>query len=150
VTLRLLSITTLACAAAIPIAGHAQVLPSAGVWNVSVTMEGAPSGATTRRGTACLTAAALDSAPEQTLFDAGVRQVGGRGSFKCEFRDIRRDGANAAWQAVCEGPMGPMLGTGGGVLSTQAAELQQSFSVKSPMGTLNLKQTVSALRVGSC
>ena len=141
---------SIACAAALPTAADAQTLPTAGLWELSTTMEGAPSGANTRRGTACLAADKLAAAPEQTLFDAGARQANGRGPSKCEYRDFRRDGAASSWQAACDGPTGRMQGTGSGTLAAEAAELQQSFSVKAPFGTLKLKQTVAARRVGSC
>jgi Protein of unknown function (DUF3617) len=123
--------------------------PSAGVWEVSVTMEGGPGGGGPRSGKTCLSADALAVAPEQTLMEAAGRNSG-RQAPKCEFKDIQRDGGNSSWQAVCEGPMGKMQGLGAAKLGAEAAELQQAFTVKAPMGTVNLKQNVSARRVGSC
>jgi Protein of unknown function (DUF3617) len=146
----LMPLMSIVCAAALPTAADAQALPGPGLWELSMTMEGAPLGANTRRGTACLAADKLAAAPEQTLFDAGARQGDGRGPSKCEYRELKRDGAASSWQAVCDGPMGKMQGTGSGTLAAESAELQQSFAVKAPIGTLNLKQTVSARRVGSC
>jgi Protein of unknown function (DUF3617) len=149
----MLTLMSIACAAATwPTAADAQtLLPSAGLWDLSLTMEGAPSGAQSRRGSACLTAEALAAAPEQTLFEAAARQGGGgRGPLKCEYGEVKRDGAASLWQSVCEGPMGKMQGTGSGTLAAETAELQQRFAIKAPIGTLNLKQTVSARRVGSC
>jgi Protein of unknown function (DUF3617) len=146
----LMPLMSIACPAALLIAIDAQALPSAGLWELSMTMEGAPSGANTRRGTACLAADSLAAAPEQTFFDAGARQGDGRGPSKCEYRELQRDGAASSWQAVCEGPVGKMQGTGSGTLATERAELQQSFVIKAPIGSLNLKQTVSARRLGNC
>lgn len=138
-------------AGALPAAACAQVPVSAGLWEFSSTMSGAPMGGGARTGTACVTADALAAAPEQALMEAAGRQGGGeRAPPKCEFRDIQREGARSTWQATCEGSRGKMQGAGAGQLSADAADLQQSFSVKAPIGTVMLKQTVSARRVGSC
>lgn len=146
----LMRLMSIACAVTLPGAGHAQALPGAGLWELSMTMEGAPSGATTRRGTACLTAESLAALPEKALVDAAVRQGDGRGPANCEFRELQRNGAASSWQPVCEGPMGKMQGTGSATLGADTADLQQSFTVRSPLGTLNLRQTVSARRTGAC
>jgi hypothetical protein len=131
-------------------AASASAQPSAGVWEWSVTQQGAPAGGGTRTGKACLAAEALATAPEQTLIDAASRQGGGRQGPKCEFKGIQRNGASSSWQAVCDGPRGKMQGLGAATLGADAAELQQAFTVEAPMGTLNVKQIVSARRVGSC
>lgn len=140
----------LAAAAASVQAQSTAAAPSAGMWQLSVTQEGTPMGGGTRTGQACLAADALTAAPEQTLMEAARRQLNARQNAKCEFKDIRRDGSRSSWQAVCEGPMGKMLGTGAALLAEDAAELQQAFSVKASIGTLNIKQTVTAKRLGSC
>jgi hypothetical protein len=88
---------------------------------------------------------------EQTLFEAAGRQGdSSRAPPKCEFRDIKRDAANSSWQATCEGPMGKMQGSGGGTLGAESADLQQTFNVKAPIGSMTVKQTLRARRVGSC
>jgi Protein of unknown function (DUF3617) len=124
--------------------------PAAGLWDLSITMEGAPVGGGARTAKACLGADALATAPEQTLLEAASRQSGSRPSPKCEFNGLKREGEKSSWQALCEGPMGKMQGTGSATLATETAELQQAFAVKAPIGSLSLKQTVSARRVGSC
>jgi Protein of unknown function (DUF3617) len=138
--------------AALSAGAAAQTLPSAGMWELSVTMEGAPmGGGAPRGGKACLTAEALAGAPEQTLFEAVGRQGdSSRAPPKCEFRDIQRDAARTSWQSTCEGPRGTMQGTGSGSLGAEAADLQQTFNVKAPVGSMTLKQTLRARRVGSC
>jgi Protein of unknown function (DUF3617) len=129
----------------------AQTLPSAGMWELSVTIEGGPMGGGPRGGKACLAAEALASAPEQTLFEAAGRQGdSNRTPPKCEFRDIKRDAASTSWQSTCEGQMGKMQGSGGGALGAESADLQQTFNVKAPIGSMTLKQTLRARRVGSC
>lgn len=129
----------------------AQTLPSAGMWELSVTMEGGPMGGGPRSGKACLAADALASAPERTLFEAAGRQGdSGRTPPTCEYRDIQRNAADTSWQATCEGPRGKMQGTGSGALGAESADLQQTFDVKGPMGSMTLKQTLRARRVGSC
>lgn len=138
-------------AGALPVAAWAQVPVSAGLWEFSSTMTGARMGNGTRSGKACVTADAMAAAPEQALMEVAGRLGGGdRTPPKCEFRDIQREGASSTWQATCEGARGKMQGAGAGQLSADAADLQQSFSVKAPIGTITLKQTVSARRVGSC
>ena len=140
----------LACLSAVALgtAAAAPSAPGAGLWDLSMKMEGVPSGGETRSAKACLSAEALSNAPEQTLFEAASR--GGRGPSKCELREFAREGARSAWRSQCEGPMGKMQGAGAGTLGPDAADLQQSFSVKAPFGTLELKQMLSARRVGSC
>jgi hypothetical protein len=133
----------------------AQSLPEAGLWTLSVTMAGAPSGGEARSGTACLAAQPLATAPEQTLFEAAGRQgEAKRVPPRCEFSELKRTARGADWKtgwaSSCEGPMGKMQGTGEGVLGADAADLQQSFDIKAPIGSLTLKQTVRARRVGSC
>jgi hypothetical protein len=141
---------TLTSMAALSAGVLAQALPGAGMWELSIKMEGAPGGGDAKTGKACLAAEALASAPEKTLMEAAARQVGERSGPKCEYRDVKRTVNGSEWQADCEGPMGKMQGVGGGMLGADAADLQQSFVVKAPIGTLNLKQTVKARRVGDC
>lgn len=129
----------------------AQTLPSAGMWELSMTIEGAPRGGGLRSGQACLAAEALALAPEQTLIEAAGRQGDrSREPPKCEFRDIKRDAASTSWQSTCEGPMGRMQGSGSGALGAESADLRQTFNVKAPIGSMTLKQTLRARRVGSC
>jgi hypothetical protein len=143
---------TLATALAVAGTAAAQNLPTAGLWELSMTMQGAPGGGNTRSGKACLSADALAAAPERTLFEAAGKAAasGDRAPPKCTFAGVQRDGANTSWQSQCEGPMGTMQGKGNGMLGAESAELQQAFTAKASMGTLNLKQTLSARRVGSC
>jgi Protein of unknown function (DUF3617) len=141
---------TLTSAAALSAGVLAQNLPSAGLWDLSIKMEGAPGGGDTKTGKACLAAEALAAAPEKTLIEAAARPIGERSGPKCEYRDVKRRANGTEWQADCEGPMGKMQGVGSGMLGTESADLQQSFVVKTPIGTLNLKQTVTARRVGGC
>lgn len=124
-------------------------LPAAGMWELSVTIAGGPGGGGTRSGKACLTADTLAAAPEQTLMEAASR-LSARQGPKCEFKDVQRDGVNSSWQAVCDGSAGKMQGAGAGKLAAESAELQQAFTARTPMGTMNVKQNVSARRVGSC
>jgi Protein of unknown function (DUF3617) len=129
----------------------AQATPGAGSWELSMTMEGGPRAAAPRTGIVCLAADALAAAPEQTLIDAAARQGSGeRAPPRCTLRDIRRDGAGTAWQAQCEGPMGAMQGVGTGTLGPESASLQQTFQVKAPVGSMTLKQTIGARRLGAC
>lgn len=133
----------------------ALALPEAGLWDLSMTMEGAPSGGGARSGTACLSAQALKAAPEQALFEAAGRQGDGkRAPPCCEFGDVKRSpaetGWQTGWQSSCEGPMGKMQGSGGGVLGAESADLHQTFDIKAPIGSLTLKQTLRARRVGNC
>ncbi len=133
----------------------AQGLPEPGLWTLTMTMAGAPSGSEARSGTACLAAQPLATAPEQTLFEAAGRQGDAKRTPPwCEFSDLRRSENGGAlqtgWASTCDGPMGKMQGTGGGVVGADSADLQQSFDLKALFGSLTLKQTVRARRVGSC
>jgi Protein of unknown function (DUF3617) len=131
--------------------------PSAGMWELALTMEGGP-GSGTRIGKSCLAAEPLAAAPEQTLFEAAGKAAssggggGGRGRTlpKCDFGTVQRNGEKSAWQAQCEGPSGKIQGAGSGTLSAETANLQQAFTVKSLMGTMNVQQTLVARRLGNC
>jgi Protein of unknown function (DUF3617) len=137
--------------AALSAGAVAQTLPSAGMWELSVTMEGGAMGGGPRGGKACLAAEALAAAPEQTLFEAAGRQGDTtRTPPKCEFRDIKRDAAGTSWQSTCEGPMGTMQGSGRGALGAESADLQQTFKVQVAIGSMTLKQSLRARRIGSC
>jgi hypothetical protein len=135
-----------------PLDAMAQALPTGGLWELTIAMEGAPRGGTPQTLRACLATEALAAAPERTLIDAAGRQgqSQGRAPLTCEVRDVQRAGTQSTWQAVCEGPRGPMKGTGSGTLAADAAQLQQAFALKGPLGAMNLKQVVDARRVGAC
>jgi Protein of unknown function (DUF3617) len=137
--------------AALSAGAMAQTPPSAGMWELSLTMQGGASGAGPRSGTACLAAPALAAAPEQTLFEAAGRLGdSGRALPRCEFGDVKRNAASTSWQSTCETPAGKMQGSGSGALSGESADLQQTINVKSRMGAMTVKQTLRGRRTGSC
>jgi hypothetical protein len=129
----------------------AQNPPAAGLWEISLALEGAPAGAAARKGTACLSKPALEAGPEQALLDAAAQLPGaGRAPLRCQALDIQRAAAKSSWQAQCDGPMGKLLGSGSGVLGEESVELQQTFSIERALIKRNLKQTLAARRTGSC
>ncbi len=129
----------------------AQSLPAAGMWEMTVTMKGAPRAGGTQKASACLSAAQLGN-PEQAMFD-GVGASGANKDapqMKCQLANVQRDGANTRWSSTCEGPRGPMNGTGSGTLGTDTAQLAQTFEVSTPMGKMKLEQSLNARRTGEC
>jgi hypothetical protein len=125
--------------------------PQAGTWEVTTTMKGAPSGDKSTSRQACLTAAQVNTGLEQALLDlsasGGTQQ---KGSLKCAISNLTRDGTKSAWQSTCEGPRDAMQGSGSGTLNAASAEINQSFEIKAPMGTVKLQQVLQAKRLGDC
>jgi Protein of unknown function (DUF3617) len=128
----------------------AQVALQPGEWEVSASMQGAPSGGGVRSHKVCLDAAKLSSAPEATLLESAPKPNDAP-ALKCSYDDMKRDGARSSWAAACEGPRGPMNGNGSATLETERAELIQNFEVTVPIiGKRKMQQSVSARRLGNC
>jgi Protein of unknown function (DUF3617) len=128
----------------------AQVAVQPGEWEVSTTMQGAPSGGGPRSHKVCLDAAKLSSAPEATLLEAAPKPKDGP-ALKCSYDNMARNGAQSSWVAACEGPRGPMNGNGSATLEAERAELTQNFEVTVPMmGKRKMQQSISARRLGNC
>lgn len=121
--------------------------PQAGNWEISVTMKGAPSGDEKSTRKVCITPSQVSAGFEQTVFD---NLSSSKGTLKCSLKDIKRDGTKATWPASCEGPRGPIQGSGSGTIEASSADLAQILEMKTPFGTMKLQQIVSAKRQGDC
>ncbi len=126
-----------------------QAQPLAGLWELTVTVEGAPSGGGSRTQQACLVADRLKRAPERSFFDASRLQ--GERSPTCEWGEVQRasDGS-ARWQASCESPVGAAKGPGEAVVSSDRARLSQQLKLDTPWGARTLSQRIDARRIGAC
>jgi hypothetical protein len=124
--------------------------PVAGRWEFSVTTEGGPGSNNTQTGSACLAAEPLNAAPERTLFEAALRNTGGRPKG-CKLEELRRESARSSWSATCGGPMGVTLkGPGSGTFDTGAATLSQKLEGTILLQNITLVKAISAKRVGGC
>jgi Protein of unknown function (DUF3617) len=125
--------------------------PQHGTWEVTTTMQGAPSGDAKSSKHACLNPAQIASGLEQAILDisAGNSSASRRG-LKCSLKDIKREGSSSSWQSSCEGPRGAMQGVGSASIEANRASLRQSFEVITPFGAMKLTQSVEAQRVGDC
>lgn len=138
-----------ASAAPTPATTTSSSQPQAGSWEISAMMKGVPSGDEKITKKACLTATQVSSGFEQALLD-NIASGSSRGGLKCTVKDIKRDGTKATWPASCEGPRGPMKGTGGGTFEAVNASMSQVFEVKTPFGAMKLEQVIQAKRLGDC
>lgn len=125
--------------------------PQSGNWAVATSMQGAPSGEKSSTAQICLSVAQIATGFEQRIVDAGS-SVGGaeKGALKCFLKDIQRDGASSSWQATCEGPRGPMPGTGAASFEGNRVNVKQTFELKTPIGNRTLTQVITAQRMGDC
>lgn len=125
--------------------------PEPGRWELEVALKGAPikDPAPSQH---CLNAEAMGTTPERALLDAAMRSLpsSGASGAQCVLTGLARDGSKSFWQARCNGPRGPMAGSGSAVLSAQSATLVQSFEVETPLGLQTLRQTIRAQRTGAC
>ncbi|MGL4230341.1 MAG: DUF3617 domain-containing protein [Casimicrobium sp.] len=125
--------------------------PQAGSWDIATSMQGAPGGEKKSSTKACLSTAQVASGFEQAIVDnAGGDGGSAKNGLKCSLRDIRREAASSSWQASCEGPRGPMSGTGSAAFDAKRANLTQTFELKTPFGAVTLKQVIAAQRTGDC
>jgi Protein of unknown function (DUF3617) len=127
--------------------------PQAGNWEFVTSMQGAPGGEKNSTTKSCVSAAQIATGFEQTIVNAGGGGDGGgsaKNGLKCSLKDIKRESASSSWQATCEGPRGPMPGTGAATFEGNRANLTQTFELKTPIGNRTLKQVIAAQRVGDC
>lgn len=127
------------------------VSPRPGLWALSSVMDGTPSGKLTMTTTACLDASRLAGGFEQAVLDALSAQGGPpKGPPRCTVKMLQHDGAESTWSSQCDGPRGPMTGSGSASLGEDQASLRQQFELRTPFGLLHLQETVQAQRQGDC
>ena len=125
--------------------------PQGGQWALEVELKGAPLRSPAPRQL-CLSAQALAQEPERVLLEAAMQGLQGEDGAapRCVLSELKREAQGAQWQARCEGPRGPLQGTGVGLLAPQSATLTQRFELATPLGARTLTQTVRARRSGPC
>lgn len=137
-------ILSLGCWSAVSATSH-------GMWELTTTMQGAPSGDKKSSKTACISAAQVASGFEQALLDANAVATGkDQPALKCVLKGLKRDGAKSSWQSTCDGPRGAMSGVGAATFAATSAEINQAFEIKTPFGAMKLKQVIEAKRMGDC
>ncbi len=135
----------------LPLNPHAQTasprLPQGGAWELQRTERGPFGERSSSVPRVCLDSAALQQAPEQTLIRASNAKAD---TPRCEFTGLVRDGVGSSWGVQCESPRGKLKGTGRSTLSLDAADLQQELEANTPMGSIRVRTTVRARRLGDC
>ncbi|TAG00275.1 MAG: DUF3617 family protein [Betaproteobacteria bacterium] len=120
-----------------------------GVWEVTTSMQGAPSGERKSSATACVNVTQMKSGFEQAMLDISASGTL-KGGLKCVVTDLVRSSAGSKWKASCEGPVGAMQGSGAATTEGASASLIQSFELQTPFGARPLKQVLQAKRLGDC
>lgn len=129
----------------------AQVPVKAGRWELTGSFKGLPfGGATERVRTACISEAALGAIPEKALMEAAPAPTddASKPAPKCEYSQVRRDGANSSWALNCEGPK--MSGTGSATTAPDQVDLVEALELKSTFGNRSIQHAVRARRLGDC
>jgi hypothetical protein len=128
--------------------------PQAGQWELNSDMKGMPFGGGVKTGKVCIKAEALADGYERAMMEAAMQisrptEESQRDTPKCKFTDIQREASTSRWKSSCEGPRGPMQGTGTGTFNPENTQLTQNFEI-SMLGKRTITQTVAAKRLGDC
>jgi Protein of unknown function (DUF3617) len=128
--------------------------PQAGQWELSSDMKGMPFGGGVKTGKVCIKAEALADGYEKAMMEAAMllsrpTEESQKDTPKCKFTDLQRETSTSRWKSSCEGPRGPMQGTGTGTFNSENTQLTQNFEV-SMFGKRTITQTVAAKRLGDC
>ncbi|TDN58950.1 DUF3617 family protein [Paraburkholderia sp. BL10I2N1] len=138
-------------AIAVQASASAQVPVKPGKWELTGAFQGLPFGGSDERvRTACISESALGSIPEKALMDAAPQPTDdvSKPRPKCEYSNVRRDGAQSSWMLACEGPT--MSGSGKATATPEQLTLSESFDLKMPFGSRSIQHTVRARRLGDC
>lgn len=141
----------LAIHAAIPASAFAQVPVKAGKWELTGSFKGLPFGSAAEHSrTACLSEATLGSIPEKALVEASPQPTddASRTPPKCEYSQVRRDGARSSWALTCEGPT--MTGAGSATTTPEQVDITETFELKMAFASRSIQHTVKARRLGDC
>lgn len=138
---------------AIQASAFAQTPVQAGKWELTSTFKGVPFGGDAERvRTVCLSDAALRSIPEKALIEASPQpsdDASAPAPPKCEYAQVRRDGAKSSWQVNCVNPT--LTGTGSATFAPPAqVDLLETLEMKTAFGSRTMQHSVRAHRVGDC
>ncbi|PTT33593.1 hypothetical protein DBR23_29045 [Acidovorax sp. HMWF018] len=138
---------------AAPASVFAQTPVMPGKWELTSTYKGVPFGGDGERTrTVCLSAETLGALPEKALIQASPPPSDDASSLKspkCEYSQVRRDGASSAWTVSCEEPK--MAGNGSAtMLSPEQVDLQETLELKMGFMARSIQHGVRARRVGDC
>lgn len=138
-------------AIAVHTGAFAQVPLKSGKWELTSTFRGLPFGDSAEPArTVCISAAELGAIPEKALINAAPAPAddGHRTPPKCEYSDIRRQGAQSSWKLACEGPT--MSGSGNATASSETVDLLETLKLETPFGSRSVQHVVLAHRQGDC
>ncbi|MDR6842115.1 DUF3617 domain-containing protein [Pseudoxanthomonas sacheonensis] len=145
--------TVFILAIATPTRVFAQISVQPGKWELTSTFKGLPFGdGGERTHTVCLTQTALQTIPEKALIEASPPPSDGADrhpSPRCDYLQVRRDGAKSSWSTSCSEPKA----TGSGnatVHSPQRVELHEELEVKMGFKSRQIRHDIRARRVGDC
>lgn len=122
-----------------------------GKWELTGVFKGLPFGdAAERIRTVCISEAALDLIPERALMAAAPQPSDddSKPPPKCEYTNVRRDGAQSSWELACERPT--MSGIGKATSTPNQVSLLETFELKMPFGSRSIQHIVQARRLGDC
>lgn len=138
-------------AIAVHASAFAQVPVKPGKWELTSTFKGLPFGDSAKPArTVCISAAELGAVPEKTLISAAPEPAGGGSGAppKCEYSNIRREGAQSSWTLACEGPK--MSGAGNATATSEAVELSETLRLETPFSSRYVQHIVLARRQRDC
>lgn len=139
-------------AMAVHVGAFAQVPVKPGTWELTGAFTGVPFGSSAERvRTVCISEAVLDSIPEKALIEASPQpsdDASKPAPPKCEYSQVRREGAQSTWAVTCENPT--MSGVGSATTTLEQVELLETFELKMPFGSRSIQHTVRARRLGDC
>lgn len=130
----------------------AQVPVKPGKWELTGAFKGVPFGGDAERvRTMCLSEAALGPVPEKALMEASPQPSddASRPPPKCDYSQVRRDGAKSSWELSCISPT--MTGVGNATItSPDQVDLFEALELKAAFGARSIQHTVRARRLGDC
>ena len=130
----------------------AQVPVKPGKWELTGAFKGVPFGGSADRvRTACISEAALGSIPEKALIEASPQpsdDASRPAPPKCQYSQVRRDGARSSWAVACEDPT--MSGAGSATMTAEQVDLLEILELKTTFGSRSIQHTVRARRLGDC
>jgi hypothetical protein len=128
----------------------AQVKLPSGEWMIESRVEGAPGSPEPMAYRTCLSEDALGQ-PEPAFFDAvATLNSTKRGTLKCKFGSIARNGGQSSWNSECDSPFGVAPATGSATLDAGGGQLRQSMTLTTPLGARIITQIVTVKHAGAC
>lgn len=121
-----------------------------GKWELTGVFKGVPFASSVERvRIVCISEAVLSTMPEKALIEESPQPSDDakKPAPKCEYSQIRRDGAQSSWVLKCENPT--MTGVGSATIMPEQVDLLETLELKA-FGSRFIQHTVHARRMGDC